>query len=139
MLVSKKNPKINWSDYKNLFKQNQITCKCGCGYSAISKQLMDMVYQLRLLINMPLTVTSGCRCLKHNRSIGSNDTSSHITGLAIDIAIPHKNNQEFIDNLDKMIFFAGVVGFKRIGINRDKKFIHLDVDYNKIHPSVFKY
>jgi zinc D-Ala-D-Ala carboxypeptidase len=34
----------------------------------------------------PLTINSGFRCLTHNRTVGSKDTSQHPKGMACDIS-----------------------------------------------------
>ena len=39
---------------------------------------------VRELLNTPIIVTSGYRCLKVNKGIGSSDTSQHIKGEAVD-------------------------------------------------------
>jgi hypothetical protein len=39
---------------------------------------------VRELLNTPIIVTSGYRCLKVNRGVGSSDTSQHVKGEAVD-------------------------------------------------------
>lgn len=38
--------------------------------------------------NVPLLPSSGFRCKRLNRAIGSSDTSAHVLGLACDFAVP---------------------------------------------------
>jgi len=38
--------------------------------------------------SVPVIVSSGYRCLRLNRAIGSDDTSAHVLGLAADITAP---------------------------------------------------
>jgi zinc D-Ala-D-Ala carboxypeptidase len=45
----------------------------------------QMLEKIRALIQSPIRITSGYRCLRLNRAIGSKDTSDHIRGLAADI------------------------------------------------------
>jgi hypothetical protein len=43
---------------------------------------------IRILLGVPIIITSGYRCLELNRAIGSKDTSQHITGEAADFVAP---------------------------------------------------
>lgn len=43
---------------------------------------------VRTLLGVPITVSSGYRCLELNRAIGSKDTSQHILGEAADFTAP---------------------------------------------------
>jgi hypothetical protein len=43
---------------------------------------------VRILLGVPIIVTSGYRCLALNRKIGSNDTSQHVKGEAVDFIAP---------------------------------------------------
>ena len=45
----------------------------------------QMLERIRELIQSPIRITSGYRCLRLNRAIGSKDTSDHIRGFAADI------------------------------------------------------
>lgn len=44
--------------------------------------------EIRNILNSPMIVSSGYRCLELNRSIGSKDTSAHVKGLAADFIAP---------------------------------------------------
>lgn len=45
----------------------------------------------------PVTISSGYRCLKLNRSLGSKDNSQHVTGNAADIEVAGKTLREVVD------------------------------------------
>ena len=77
---------------------------------------------MRTAINKPMQINSGIRCLKHNRSIGSSDTSSHIKCVAADISCTQMSDRHLLmSHLPKL--------FDRIGIHKD--FIHVDIDTDK--------
>ncbi len=110
----------------NHFTKEEFDCKCGCGNGdiVISEKLVWELECVREAYKKPMRITSGIRCLAHNRKIGSRDTSSHVKGLAADI---HCTDMWTRLELVRRLLRDGE--FERIGIN--KKFIHVDVDYDK--------
>ena len=48
------------------FSEDEFRCKCGCGTLNVHPQLIATLEQLRALYGVPIKVTSGCRCRKHN-------------------------------------------------------------------------
>jgi len=111
---------------KIYFKQTEFECKCGCGLNNISPILFEMINKARHLAGIPFIVNSCVRCEKHNKNIGGSKTSSHLTGLAIDISAKgYETKYLIVDSLLK-------VGFKRILMY--KTFIHVDIDLAKTNP-----
>ena len=53
-----------------------------------------------LLGDKPIGVSSGYRCIKLNRAIGSNDNSAHVTGCAADVKI---KNMKLYDAAKKIV------------------------------------
>ena len=106
------------------FTKEEFDCQCGCGNGdiVISEKLVYELECVRGYYGKPMRINSGIRCLKHNRSIGSSDTSSHIKGIAVDVGCTQMS-----DRLQLMSEF--VKHFKRIGIH--KEFIHVDIDVDK--------
>lgn len=109
-------------DLTENFSSKEMECKCGCGICNVSMEFIDLLQMVRDLCEIPFTITSGCRCLKHNRSIGSKDTSDHVTSKKIqcegvDIVC---NNSE-----DRFVIVeaATLCMMPRIGIS--KHFVHL--------------
>jgi len=43
---------------------------------------------IRILLGVPILITSGYRCLELNRALGSKDTSQHVLGEAVDFVAP---------------------------------------------------
>ena len=115
------------------FTSEEFACQCGCGYDTPDPELIRMLQAARDLYGEPIVITSGCRCIKHNRNVGGATNSAHITGKAVDIATPTGTMRYLI------IKSLMAAGFKRIGINFKKRFIHADIDDSKPHPTIFSY
>ena len=109
--------------YNRYFSDEEIQCKCGCGFLKVVPTFFDKVNTVREIINHPLTVTSWCRCPNHNARVGGKSTSSHLKGLAVDL-------HAFTNYIRYRILLAvGSVGFRGVGVGED--FIHLDDDPDK--------
>ena len=100
---------------------DKLECGCGCGMR-LDNSFLEMVDDARELAGVPFSVNSGARCLEYNRSIGSKDTSTHTIGKAVDIAYTDELH------LARIVHALSRVGFTRIGVNAQKKFIHVDKD-----------
>jgi len=116
----------------NFFTPTETECRCGCGMQ-IDDALLKQLNDARAIAGVPFVITSGARCPWHNKQVGGVEDSSHTKGLAVDIAVP---SSERTFHIMKGLMDAG---FKRIGWNQSKKFIHADIDYAKALPSLFKY
>ena len=121
--------------------QNQITpspsqrgaafvCPC-CGQGRIDPRLPAIVAYLQKAAHEPLTITSACRCPAHNAAVGGSPTSSHLKGLAVDIAC---NSDALRCTL---INRAMQLQVSRFGIG--KNFIHLDIDRAKNARRIWVY
>jgi uncharacterized protein YcbK (DUF882 family) len=120
------------------FTREEFMCKCGCGLCNVSSTLLSLLDSARNEADMPFTVTSGCRCLKHNKDVGGVSDSAHVTTNeqqceAADI--------ECDGSRDMFVIVSALikVGFKRIGINFNKMFVHCDVDSEKPQDVLFHY
>ena len=116
-----KDKKIVWKEIK-FFTAEEFKCPC-CGKNHIRRKLVLKLDLAREIAGVPFFITSGYRCAKHNKDIGGSKTSSHLKGLAADIAV--QNNIVRLKILKGLI----IAGFRRIGIGKD--FIHCDIDDNK--------
>lgn len=131
-----------------LFSEKELECKCGyCGPLVLAPGFEAAARQLRLGFGYPMTVTSGGRCLTHNKAEGGHPRSLHVfdqphwpTGglAAFDIAM-----RDGRYNL-ALIGEASAQGWS-VGINDAKKFIHLDrrIDHVPVwkgtEPTLFPY
>ena len=72
-------------DLSRNFSRHEFACKCGCGEAEVSPFLIEVLQRLRDILGVPITVTSGRRCAKHNAAVGGAKNSQHLQGLAADI------------------------------------------------------
>lgn len=87
---------------------------------------INFLYKLehaRELAGIPFRITSGYRTKEHNQAVNGVPGSSHLIGVAADIAV--SNGSERFIILNALI----KAGFKRIGVA--KTFIHCDTDDSK--------
>jgi len=77
------------------FKPEETACPC-CGKTVKpTSQIMTYANHVRGLLRKPLTITSGFRCIKHNRTLSnSSDTSKHPLGKALDISTKNLNGAD---------------------------------------------
>jgi uncharacterized protein YcbK (DUF882 family) len=97
----------------------------------MDQDLLVMIDKAREIYGKPIVVTSGFRTESHNEKVGGVSSSSHLKGLAIDVAcIRSKDRFEMLTALLE-------VGFNRIGVA--STFIHVDVDKNKSQNVIWTY
>jgi len=112
------------------FKPEELMCPC-CGDCEMDAAFIFMLDSLRELVGAPLRVSSGYRCENHNKVIGGSPNSAHLRGKAVDILVRDSEMRW------RILKFAMLLGFPRIGIARD--FIHLDIDDTLPSPRVWLY
>jgi len=111
------------------FNSDEFRCPCtdcsmaGMKRVPISILLVEKLEQIRTEFNGPMKINSGVRCHKHNTTIGGRPGSSHLKGLAADIAIFGSQERGLLVRL------SYEVGFRRRGVYG--LFVHLDVDEDK--------
>lgn len=104
----------------------------------MDKRLLKKLDEIREIVGEPIIITSGFRTPAHNEAVGGkmpdengNGGSSHLKGLAVDIAIRH-SRMRF-----KLISALFEVGINRIGIADN--FIHIDIDPDKDENVIWTY
>ena len=104
----------------------------------MDESLLQMLDEVREKFDKPIHITSGYRTYAHNEKVGGkipdengNGGSSHLKGLAVDIACNNSVNR--FDLINCLI----EVGFSRIGIADG--FIHADIDSNKSRGVMWTY
>ena len=111
--------------YTRNFSRREMACKCGCsvptGIDANLQRLANALQELRDLAGVPLVVTSGYRCPRHNEAIKGARASQHTLGLAADIWSKYLTPQELYDLAEKIPAFANG------GIGKYSRWIHVDV------------
>lgn len=60
------------------FSQSEIACQCGCGFSAMNSDTLDVADAVREFVGHSVNCGSGCRCVDHNFNIGGAVRSRHL-------------------------------------------------------------
>lgn len=111
-------------------RDQRFACPC-CGKNWIDPRVVELVRRIEDRVGQRLKVTSGYRCEAHNKAVGGSPTSSHLGGLAVDVACDNSRLRYQVINA------AIHEEINRIGIGRD--FIHLDIDRSKDPRVVWLY
>ena len=107
------------------FKIEEFHCDGVICYDKMDVDLLRMLDQARDYANTPFKLTSTWRSIEKNNSLkNSSKNSSHLKGLAGDIACSN--------GLERIKIFSGLIkaGFTRVGVS--DTFIHADCDDSKI-------
>ena len=94
-------------------------------------ELLEMIDKAREIYGKPICVNSGYRTQSHNQKVGGVNSSSHLKGLAIDVACVRSSDRF------EMLTALLEVGFNRIGVA--SAFIHVDIDKNKSQNVIWTY
>lgn len=103
------------------FALEEFACPC-CGEVKISQKLIDQVQWVRDRIaedlgrEVPVFVTSGYRCPKHNKEVGGKENSQHLKGEAADLTC-----QEI-----EKLYSVCAQRFQAVGDGRSRGFVHVD-------------
>lgn len=108
----------------------RFKCRC-CGVNYIDPRVIPLHREMEIHAGEKLAVTSGYRCERHNRDVGGKNTSSHVKGLAWDVACDSS------DLRYRLVAAAIRVGVARIGIG--KNFMHFDIDRQKTREVIWLY
>lgn len=119
---------MTWDTLKH-FKKDEFACPC-CGKNNMDIELVERLERVRSIITMPMTITSGCRCEKHNHDVGGKADSAHLYGLAVDFGVPGSTFRFIVLGMCMRLF-------KRVGIGNT--FIHVDKDDSKPWPVCWVY
>lgn len=111
------------------FSPAEFVCKCGCGKQNIKVSLVLMLQAGRTSAGVPFWITSGCRCVEHNKAAGGVAKSWHIPGRGSDISTDPavvRNGMSQSELTGAILKGLIAAGFRRIGIYFKKKCIHVD-------------
>ena len=107
------------------FKDSEFTCECGCGLNLEKDGIKRIADEIREHFNRPMIITSGTRCVKHNREVGGVQGSYHTTGNAIDFVIPGVNVKEYAD-FCKQLVNQGKARYTYYGTKQMGQAVHID-------------
>ena len=114
------------------FKVSEFRCKCGGTHDTlISEELIQKLEELREALGCSkINVSSGFRCITHDKAIGGSGHGQHTKGKAADICCYDKNGNP-IDNrivccTAQDLGFSGIARIKGNGT-----FTHVDVRTGK--------
>lgn len=113
------------------FKPHEFECPVHCGQclGKMDEVLLAKLDELRHRVEEPLIINSGYRCEARNRMVGGAPASSHMKGLAVDIAC------ECSTLRFKLVKHAIELGFRRI--EPMDTWVHLDIDPDKPQDVMF--
>lgn len=99
------------------FRAREFRCKCGCCKTAlIDDVLVAQLQAIRNHFGKSVNITSGYRCVSHNKAVGGDPNSSHMQGMAADIVVPGVKPRAVAQ-------FAESMGIVRVGLYDD--FVHI--------------
>jgi|14_taG_2_1085336.scaffolds.fasta_scaffold20577_1 hypothetical protein len=62
----------------HFFTREEVACKCGCGFDAVSQEVLRPADAYREHYSKPIIPSSVCRCVPHNRKVGGAKASYHL-------------------------------------------------------------
>ncbi|SUW63282.1 Peptidase M15 [Buttiauxella agrestis] len=101
------------------FNRSEFACKCGCGFSAVDKELNAVLEDVRTHFNSPLVIDCACRCPSHNADVGGVADSQHVYGMAADIKVNGVSPDDVASYIEK--------AHPNGGVGRYDTFTHVDV------------
>ena len=116
------------------FNPSEFKCKCGkCGLGIedMDEEFLHDLDWARDEACTPFKINSSIRCADHNKKVGGKANSSHLRGLAVDLACT-SDAQRW-----KMVRGLMKEGFNRIGIA--ETYIHVDKDLSKNDDRLWVY
>lgn len=101
------------------FSRQEFACRCGCGFDTVDAGLINALQQVREYFNKRVVITSGCRCMTHNESVGGSRMSQHLIGRAADIIVQDVDPDDVADWFDS-------THPESMGLGRYSTFTHID-------------
>jgi uncharacterized protein YcbK (DUF882 family) len=101
------------------FIREEFACKCGCGFDTVDYKLAEILDSLREFFGKPITITSGCRCSKHNENEEGRPKSQHLVGRAVDFKVKDVHPDDVANLLEERYP-------KKYGIGRYNGRTHFD-------------
>ena len=113
------------------FNLSEFQCSCNCDMpKEVLCNIQKVANQLQIIrdkVNAPIKVNSAYRCLNHNRGIGSNDSSQHVLGNAVDIVIQGQIPEQTANLIELLISNGDIL---QGGLGKYNTFTHYDIGHN---------
>ena len=106
------------------FKDSEFACPC-CGLNLEKDGIKRIADEIREHFGRPAIITSGTRCIKHNKEVGGVAGSYHTTGNAIDIIVPGVSGSEVL-TYTKQIVAQGRARYTYGGTTQMGQATHID-------------
>jgi uncharacterized protein YcbK (DUF882 family) len=108
------------------FSRNEFACKgtnCCGGSAPVHPALVWGLQELRDKAGVPLTLSSGFRCVRHNERVGGERQSQHTLGLAADVLVPEGWSAERLAELAEsvQVFHEGGIGIYPTWVHVDAR------------------
>lgn len=107
------------------FKDSEFTCKCGCGLNLQKNGIKRIADEIREHFGRPAIITSGTRCVAHNKRVGGEQGSYHTTGNAIDIVVDGVSASEVLAYC-RTIVASGRARYTYGGTKQMGNAVHID-------------
>lgn len=102
------------------FSRKEFECRCGCGFTAVDVELLDVLEAARTHFGSAITLDCACRCAKHNAEVGGVPDSQHLQGIAADIKVAGYAPAVVADYFESQYP-------NKYGVGRYSSFTHIDV------------
>lgn len=110
------------------FNAKEFRCKCGGKHDyKVSTELVDMLEKLYETLDCSsINISSGFRCVQHDKNVGGSGTGQHTKGLAADLMCVGSDGKLISSRI--VCCTAQDLGFKGIArINAADSYTHLDM------------
>lgn len=123
---NRKQTEYSWDNVEH-FKKSEFACKCGCGFDEVDLKLVRLLEDIREHFGgKPLSISSGCRCAKHNKKVGGVQGSRHVQGKASDIYIQGVSTQDLL-NYCKQLVAVGKARYTYTNNANMNGVVHIDI------------
>lgn len=102
------------------FRVREFRCQDGSDAVLVSEELVELLEQIRVHFNAPVTINSAYRTKNHNAKVGGSPKSQHLLGTAADIRVAGATPTEVAQYAETLLGNSG-------GIGLYGTFTHVDV------------
>lgn len=113
------------------FSDSEFKCKChSCTMPEISKELLEVLEDVRANYGGKVIITSGYRCKAHNEKVGGAPKSKHCEGIAADISVTDEHG--VIVAPRSVASYLDDIYPEKYGIGKYKNWVHIDVRKERV-------